>query len=148
MDETTKARIEKGLRKDLPQPPLTTAVAAAVRNPVSHDDFDPKIALTEILSGVGMDISETGGSVEFVGADPVVPSRLRLGAGAAITLAAKSAAVAKLWRLRGRGGQHISVDLRPAPHRLCPWSCSKTPGYYRDVLVPQGSSRAEWLHRS
>jgi crotonobetainyl-CoA:carnitine CoA-transferase CaiB-like acyl-CoA transferase len=27
-------------------------------------------------------------------------------------------------------------------------SMSQTPGYYRDVLVPQGSSRAEWLHRS
>jgi hypothetical protein len=26
-------------------------------------------------------------------------------------------------------------------------SMSQTPGYYRDVLVPQGSSRAEWLHR-
>jgi hypothetical protein len=47
---------------------------------------------------IDMDIAETDGSVEFVGADPVVPSRLRLGAGAAIALAAKSAAVAKLWR--------------------------------------------------
>jgi len=121
MDETAEALAEKGPRRDRPEPPLTTAVIAAVRNPVSHDDFDPKSALAAILSDIGMEISETGGSVEFVGADPVVPSRLRLGAGAAITLAAKSAAVAKLWRLRGRGGQHISVDLRPAPHRLCPF---------------------------
>jgi hypothetical protein len=121
MDETSKAPTEKGLRPDRPEPPLTAAVAAAVRNPVSHHDFDPKIALTGVLSDVGMDISETGSSLEFVGADPVVPSRLRLGAGAAIALAAKSAAVAKLWRLRGRGGQDISVDLRPAPHRLCPF---------------------------
>jgi hypothetical protein len=29
--------------------------------------------------------------------------------------------VAKLWRLRGRGGQDISIDLRVAPHRLCPF---------------------------
>ncbi|MCU1680827.1 MAG: biosynthetic enzyme [Amycolatopsis sp.] len=109
------------MRQDFPEPPLTTAVTAAVRSPVSHDDFDPTTALTTVLADIGMDLSETGGSVEFVGADPVVPSPLRLGAGAAIALAAKSAAVAKLWRLRGRGGQDISVDLRPAPHRLCPF---------------------------
>ena len=121
MDKTAEARTEQGPPQDRPEPTLTTAVAAAVRNPVSHDDFDPKISLTGVLAGIGMDIAETGGSVEFVGADPVVPSRLRLGGGAAIALAAKSAAVAKLWRLRGRGGQDISVDLRPAPHRLCPF---------------------------
>jgi hypothetical protein len=27
------------------EPSLTTALTAAVRNPVSHDDFDPKTAL-------------------------------------------------------------------------------------------------------
>jgi len=121
MDEAAEPLAEMGMQQDGPEPPLTTAVTAAVRNPVSHDDFDPTIALARILSDIGMDISETGGSVEFLGADPVVPSPLRLAAGAAITLAAKSAAVAKLWRLRGRGGQDISVDLRPAPHRLCPF---------------------------
>jgi crotonobetainyl-CoA:carnitine CoA-transferase CaiB-like acyl-CoA transferase len=109
------------MRQVRPEPPLTTAVTAAVRNPVSHDDFDPTTALRSVLADIGMDLSETGGSVEFVGADPVVPSPLRLGGGAAIALAAKSAAVAKLWRLRGRGGQDISVDLRSAPHRLCPF---------------------------
>ncbi|MDT7590041.1 MAG: hypothetical protein QOE32_7591 [Pseudonocardiales bacterium] len=121
MNETAQAHAEQGLRQTHSEPSLTTALTAAVRNPVSHDDFDPKTALASLLADIGMDISETGGSVEFLGADPVVPSPLRLGAGAAITLAAKSAAVAKLWRLRGRGGQDISVDLRPAPHRLCPF---------------------------
>jgi hypothetical protein len=62
-------------------------VTAAVRNPVSHDDFDPTTALTHVLSDIGMDITDTGGSVEFVGADPIVPSPLRLGAVAAIALA-------------------------------------------------------------
>lgn len=99
------------MRQDHPEPLLTTAVAAAVRYPVSHDDFDPKTALTDVLADIGMDVAETGGAVKFVGADPVVPSRLRLGTGAAVTLAAKSAAVAKLRRLRGRGGQDISVDM-------------------------------------
>jgi crotonobetainyl-CoA:carnitine CoA-transferase CaiB-like acyl-CoA transferase len=96
-------------------------VAAAVRHPVSHDDFDAKAALAAVLADIGIDLADTGGALEFIGADPIVPSRLRLGAGAAIALAAKSAAVAKLWRLRGHGGQDISVDLRSAPHRLCPF---------------------------
>jgi crotonobetainyl-CoA:carnitine CoA-transferase CaiB-like acyl-CoA transferase len=121
MDEMADALLEKGPRGDGLEPRLTAAVTAAVGNPVSHDEFDPRTALADILSDIGMDISETGGSVEFLGADPIVPSPLRLGAGAAISLAAKSAAVAKLWRLRGRGGQDISVDLRSAPHRLCPF---------------------------
>ncbi|MDT7601484.1 MAG: hypothetical protein QOK26_3561, partial [Pseudonocardiales bacterium] len=121
MNETAQAHAAQGPRQAHSEPSLTTALTAAVRNPVSHDDFDPKTALASLLADIGMDISETGGSVEFLGADPVVPSPLRLGAGAAIILAAKSAAVAKLWRLRGRGGQDISVDLRPAPHRLCPF---------------------------
>ena len=121
MDKTADSLAERGPRASGPEPSLTAAVTEAVRDPISHDDFDPTIALARLLADIGMDLSETGGSVEFVGADPVVPSPLRLGAGAAIALAAKSAAVAKLWRLRGRGGQDISVDLRPAPHRLCPF---------------------------
>ncbi|MBP2472141.1 crotonobetainyl-CoA:carnitine CoA-transferase CaiB-like acyl-CoA transferase [Crossiella equi] len=100
---------------------LTDRVAQAVANPVSHDEFDPHAALDEVLDGLGMSAGDTGGRIEFVGADPVVPSPLRLGAAAAVALVAKSAAVAKLWRVRGGGGQDISADLRSAPHRLCPF---------------------------
>lgn len=100
---------------------LTERVATAVANPVAHDEFDPSAALAEVLAGIGMSLADTGGRIEFAGADPVVPSTLRLGAAAAIALAAKSAAVAKLWRLRGGDGQDIAVDLRVTPHRLCPF---------------------------
>ncbi|MCX2730086.1 CoA transferase [Saccharopolyspora sp. NFXS83] len=100
---------------------LTDRVAAAVAAPATSDAFDPHAELDEVLGGVGMSSSDTGGSVTFHGADPVVPSTLRLGGGSAIALAAKSAAIAKLWRLRGGDGQDIEVDLRSAPHRLCPF---------------------------
>ncbi|MDF3293683.1 CoA transferase [Streptomyces silvisoli] len=100
---------------------LTGRVAAAVANPVAHDQFDPHAALAEVLAGIGMSPADTGGQIEFAGADPVVPSTLRLGGAAAIALAAKSVAVAKLWRLRGGDGQDIAVDLRVTPHRLCPF---------------------------
>lgn len=100
---------------------LTRRIEAAVAAPATDDAFDVTAAFAEVLDGIGMRPEDTGGKVTFLGADPVVPSTLRLGGAAAIALAAKSAAVAKLWRLRGGDGQDITVDLRSAPHRLCPF---------------------------
>lgn len=100
---------------------LTDRLTQAVANPLTHDAFDPHAHLAEVLAGIGMSSADTGGAIVFHGADPVVPSTLRLGAASAIALAAKSAAIAKLWRLRGGPGQDIAVDLRVTPHRLCPF---------------------------
>nr|WP_274911041.1 CoA transferase [Streptomyces sp. WZ-12] len=100
---------------------LTQRIEAAVATPATDDAFDIHAAFTEVLDGIGMSPQDTGGTVTFRGADPVVPSTLRLGAAAGIALAAKSAAVAKLWRLRGGADQDIAVDLRTTPHRLCPF---------------------------
>lgn len=100
---------------------LTERLAAVVAAPATDDAFDPRAELGALLGDIGMSTADTGGTVTFRGADPVVPSTLRLGGAAAIALAAKSAAVARLWRLRGGPGQDIAVDLRTAPHRLCPF---------------------------
>jgi crotonobetainyl-CoA:carnitine CoA-transferase CaiB-like acyl-CoA transferase len=111
-------RTVTSLRKDAE---LTGRVAAAVAQPAADDKFDPYAALAEVLAGIGMSLADTGGQIQFAGADPVVPSTLRLGGASAVALAAKSAAVAKLWRLRGGDGQDITADLRVTPHRLCPF---------------------------
>ncbi|MDI2028048.1 CoA transferase [Saccharopolyspora sp. TS4A08] len=100
---------------------LTDRITEAVAAPRTDDAFDAHAEFAEVLAGIGMSPSDTGGQVRFLGADPVVPSTLRLGGAAAITLAAKSAAIARLWRLRGGEGQDIETDLRVAPHRLCPF---------------------------
>ena len=100
---------------------LTSKVADAVAKPVEHDEFDVPAALAELLDGIGVDPADSGGRIDFLGADPVVPSTLRLGAASSLALAAKSVAVAKLWRHRGGPGQDIEVDLRATPHRLCPF---------------------------
>lgn len=100
---------------------LTTALQKAIATPATDDTFDPHAQLDEVLAGIGMSTADTGGDVTFLGADPVVPSTLRLGGASAIALAAKSAAIAKLWQLRDGAGQDIAVDLRSAPHRLCPF---------------------------
>ncbi|MDY6808381.1 MAG: CoA transferase [Actinomycetota bacterium] len=100
---------------------LTDRLRAATDQPATDDAFDPSAHLDDVLAGIGMGAADTGGVVRFLGADPVVPSTLRLGGAAAIALAAKSAAIAKLWQERGGDGQDITVDLRSAPHRLCPF---------------------------
>ena len=100
---------------------LADTVAAAVASPATDDAFDPHAALAEVLGGLGMTAADGGGAVVFAGADPVVPSTLRLGGAAAVALAAKSVAVAKLHRQRDGEGQDVAVDLRTAPHRLCPF---------------------------
>lgn len=64
-----------------------------------------------LLERIGLDESDSGGSVRFTGADPVVPSRLRYGAATASAIAAHGAAVATLWRMRSGRGQDVSVDL-------------------------------------
>jgi crotonobetainyl-CoA:carnitine CoA-transferase CaiB-like acyl-CoA transferase len=103
---------------------VTEKIEAALANPIraeAEDDFDIHAALGEVLAAAGMSEKDSGGKVEFVGADPVVPSAVRLGAAPAIGLVAKSVALAALWRHRGGPGQDISMDLRQAPHRLCPF---------------------------
>ncbi|RKN77397.1 carnitine dehydratase [Streptomyces klenkii] len=103
---------------------LTHKIKAALDKPVTGgtgDDFDIHTALDDVLGGVGLSEQDAGGTVSFTGADPVVPSALRLAAAPALGLTAKSVALAKLWQHRGGPGQDISMDLRKAPHRLCPF---------------------------
>ena len=85
------------------------------------DAFDITAALAQLLAGIGLAPSDSGGDIVFEGADPVVPSPLRLGAAAALALVAKSVAVAALHRTRGGPGQDTAMDLRVAPHRSCPF---------------------------
>lgn len=100
---------------------LDDTIRSATATPATHDDFDVHAALTDVLVTLDMDHTSAGGSITFEGADPIVPSVLRLGAAASIGLVAKSVAVAAMLRDRGGPGQDIAMDLRVAPHRLCPF---------------------------
>lgn len=101
--------------------PLEARIRNALAAPASCAAYDIDSALDEVLDGAGLHRAAGGGHIEFVGADPVVPSPLRLAGAASIALVAKSVAVAALHRDRGGPGQDISMDLRVAPHRLCPF---------------------------
>ncbi|MFH9942203.1 CoA transferase [Streptomyces murinus] len=100
---------------------LTDKIKKAIARPATDDAFDVHAETNEVLAGIGLRPGDTGGRITFEGADPVVPSTLRLGAASGIALVAKSAAVAALWKDRTGRGQDIHMDLRVGPHRLCPF---------------------------
>jgi hypothetical protein len=73
---------------------LTERIQRATATPVCDDAFDPHAELADVLAGLGLSESSCGGRITFEGAEPVVPSTLRLGAAAGIALVAKSVAIA------------------------------------------------------
>jgi crotonobetainyl-CoA:carnitine CoA-transferase CaiB-like acyl-CoA transferase len=101
---------------------LTEQLRSVLSGRLSSDaEIDLHAALDDVLADVGMKAADSGGNITFDGADPIVPSVLATGSAASLGLVAKSVAIAALWRQRGNPGQDIAMDLRVAPHRLCPF---------------------------
>jgi hypothetical protein len=98
---------------------LTEALQAKLQNPETSAEFDFHTALDQVLADVGLTSADSGGRLAFHGLDPIIPSRIRFGASAALALAAKSVAVAALWRDRTGEGQDIAVDVRKSLRRFC-----------------------------
>jgi crotonobetainyl-CoA:carnitine CoA-transferase CaiB-like acyl-CoA transferase len=114
MNDATTLRTEK------PQPDLLTeTLQSKLGNPETSSNFDLHGAVNQVLKDVGLSTADTGGKLTFYGSDPILPSPLRFGTMAAIGLAARSAAVAALWRQATGEGQDISVDVRKALRRFC-----------------------------
>src|SRR6478672_11734626 len=97
---------------------LTEALEEKLSHPATSPDFDLHAETNEVLKDVGLTTADSGGKLSFYGQDPILPSRLRFGTMAAIGLAAKSVAVAALWRQATGEGQDISVDVRKALRRF------------------------------
>ena len=72
-----------------------------------------------MLADVGLTARDSGGKLSFYGRDPIVPSSFKFGAMAAVGLAAKSIALAALWKSHTGEGQDIHVDVRKALRRFC-----------------------------
>src|SRR5689334_20303390 len=98
---------------------LTEALEEKLSHPATSPDFDLRKGVNEVLADVGMTSDDCGGELSFYGSDPIVPSALRFGTMAAVGLAARSVAVAALWRQATGEGQNISVDVRKALRRFC-----------------------------
>ena len=97
---------------------LTSILEAQLGSPTTSPDFDCHSAVNQVLSDVGLTAEDSGGKLSFYGQDPIVPSSFKFGAMAAVGLAARSIALAALWRLRTGEGQDIHVDVRKALRRF------------------------------
>lgn len=91
-------------------------------SPITSDDvLDPHKEPEEVLGSVGLKPSDAGGKITFQGKDPILKSPWPLATMASVGLMAQAVAAADVWRHRTGRGQDSSIDLRQAPHRLCPF---------------------------
>jgi crotonobetainyl-CoA:carnitine CoA-transferase CaiB-like acyl-CoA transferase len=97
---------------------LTETLRSTLSNRVTSPQFDLHASVNDVLKDVGLTAADSGGKVTFYGQDPILPSPHRFGATAAVGLAAKTIAVAALWRSRTGEGQDIHVDVRKALRRF------------------------------
>ena len=93
---------------------FTELLRTKLTSPARNSAFDLLGAVDDVLRDVGLTSADTGGKLSFYGQDPIVPSPHRFGSMAAVGLAAKTAAVAALWRAQTGEPQDIHVDVRKA----------------------------------
>ena len=97
---------------------LTDLLQTKLRNPETSPEFDFHGAVDQVLADVGLTAKDSGGKLTFYGLDPIVPSSFKFGAMAAVGLAAKTIALAALWKSQTGEGQDIHVDVRKALRRF------------------------------
>lgn len=83
-------------------------------------EFDITSAFNEFLHGIGLSPQDTGGSITFVGSDPIFESRFRIGACISIPIMGAAAGAAAIWRMRTGRGQDLLLDVRKAIHGVNP----------------------------
>jgi crotonobetainyl-CoA:carnitine CoA-transferase CaiB-like acyl-CoA transferase len=98
---------------------LTTALEHQLSHPATSPDFDLHQGVNEILADVGLTTADSGGKLSFYGQDPILPSQFRFGTMAGLGMAARSVALAALWRQATGEGQDIALDVRKALRRFC-----------------------------
>src|SRR5256886_2337450 len=97
---------------------LTEALEQKLTHAATSPDFDLHAGTSEVLKDIGLTTADAGGKLPFYGSDPILPSPMRFGTLAAVGLAARSVALAALWRQATSQGQDISVDVRKALRRF------------------------------
>src|SRR6476620_8376032 len=97
---------------------LTETLEEKLSHPATSPDFDLHQGVNDVLADIDMTTADSGGELSFYGRDPILPSPVRFGTLAAIGLAARSVALAALWRQATGQGQDISVDVRKSLRRF------------------------------
>src|SRR5438874_12004715 len=97
---------------------LTESLEQKLSRPATSPDIDLHQCVNDVLADIDMTTDDSGGKLSFYGRDPILPSPVRFGSMAAIGLAARSVALAALWKEATGKGQDISVDVRKALRRF------------------------------
>src|SRR3954468_7857406 len=97
---------------------LTETLEEKLSHPATSPEFDLHAETSAVLKDVGLTTADSGGNLTFYGQDPILPSPIRFGTMAAVGLAARSVALAALWRQTTYEGQDISVDVHKALRRF------------------------------
>src|SRR4051812_36961478 len=97
---------------------LTKSLESKLNNPASSPEFDLHAETNAVLKDIGLTTADAGGKLTFYGRDPILLSPIRFGTLAAVGLAARSVALAALWKEATGEGQDISVDVRKALRRF------------------------------
>src|SRR5262245_66341335 len=74
--------------------------------------FDINAQFRAVMHELGLSPEDTGGSITFVGEDPIFPSKHRLGACIGIPIMAGAAGIADIWGQRSGRGQDLTLALR------------------------------------
>src|SRR5277367_4511319 len=127
-------------------PSLTDMLRTKLRIPANSPEFDFHTAVDQVLADVGLTAKDSGGKLTFYGQDPIVPSGFKFGAMAAVGLAAKSIALAALWKSRTGEGQDIHVDVRKALRRFCGFFEGKWETVNGRGPSPRGFADNPFLH--
>ena len=97
---------------------LTEALRSKLSKPATSPQFDLHGSVNEVLKDIGLTAADSGGKLTFYGQDPIIPSPHRFGTMAAVGLAARSVALAALWKSRTGEAQDVHVDVRKALRRF------------------------------
>src|SRR3954471_12072474 len=97
---------------------LTETLEEKLSRPATSPDIDLHQCVNDVLANIEMTTDDSGGKISFYGQDPILPSPVRFGSMAAIGLAARSVALAALWKEARGEEQDISVDVRKALRRF------------------------------
>jgi crotonobetainyl-CoA:carnitine CoA-transferase CaiB-like acyl-CoA transferase len=97
---------------------LTKSLESKLNNPATSPEFDLHAETNAVLKDIGLTTADAGGKLSFYGRDPILPSPHRFGTIAAVGLAARSVALAALWKQSTGEGQDIHVDVRKALRRF------------------------------
>jgi crotonobetainyl-CoA:carnitine CoA-transferase CaiB-like acyl-CoA transferase len=86
----------------------------------NDSDFDIDKQFERFMHDIGGSVEDAGGSVTFSGKDPMIQSRVRIGACMALPAMAAGVGAATIWKHRTGEEQDLKVDLRESLYNVNP----------------------------